>query len=68
MDAVKFNKTVQRVASLHPKAIASAHTPAILGQYVNSALDMTFNLAGQPIPQFPGQAELEMIRAQLIHD
>lgn len=68
IDAVKFNKSVQRVASLHPRAIASGHTPAILGPYVTSALDMTFNLPGQPLPVFPGQADLEAIRAQLIHD
>jgi hypothetical protein len=29
---------------------------------------MTFNLPGQPLPVFPGQAELEAIRARLVHD
>ena len=66
VDAVKFNKSVQRVAGLHPKVIAAGHTPAILGSYVTSALDMTFNLPGQPAPALPGQAELDAIRAQLI--
>jgi flavorubredoxin len=68
VDAVKFNKSVQRVASLHPRVIAAGHTPAILGPYVTSALDMTFNLPGQQAPAFPGQAELDAIRAQLIRD
>jgi hypothetical protein len=68
VDAVKFNKTVQRVAGLHPKVIAAGHTPVILGPYVNTVLDMTFNLPGQPAPAFPGQAELEAIRAQLIRE
>jgi hypothetical protein len=65
VDAVKFNQTVCRISELQPSAIVSAHTPAILGDYVSSAIDMMHDLPGQPAPQLPGQAELDQILAAI---
>jgi hypothetical protein len=52
----------------HDVLARNGHSPAFLGPYVTSALDMTFSLPGQPVPVFPGQADLEAIRAQLIRN
>lgn len=65
VDATKFNKSVCRIAELQPKVIVSAHTPAILGGYVTSAIDMMLDLPGQPLPKLPGQADLDQILATI---
>jgi flavorubredoxin len=65
VDAVKFNKTVCRLASLDIKTVITAHSPAIYGDYVNSAIDMLMDLPGQPPAQLPGQETLDQIVASL---
>jgi flavorubredoxin len=65
VDAAKFNKSIQRVASLDPKAIAAGHTPAILAGHVGSAIDMVYDLPTAEAPQLPGQAQLEEILAMM---
>ena len=66
VDAVKYNQTVKRVADLDPKVIVGAHAPAILGDYVTSAIDMMYDLPTAPMPQLPGQETLDMIVAQIL--
>jgi flavorubredoxin len=65
VDAVKYNRTVKRIADLDPQVIVSAHTPAITGQYVTSAIDMLYDLPQAPLPVLPGQETLDMIVAQM---
>jgi glyoxylase-like metal-dependent hydrolase (beta-lactamase superfamily II) len=65
VDATKFNQSVCRIAKLQPTALVSAHTPAILGDYVTSAIDMMHDLPGQPLPKLPAQAELDQILASI---
>jgi flavorubredoxin len=65
VDAVKFNQTVKRIADLDPKVIVAAHTPAITGEYVTSAIDMYYDLPAAPAAQLPGQETLDMIVAQI---
>jgi flavorubredoxin len=65
VDAVKYNKSIQKVANLDIRTIAAAHTPVIPGNYVGSAIDMLYDLPGHPLPQLPGQADLEAMLAQM---
>jgi flavorubredoxin len=65
VDAVKFNQTVKRIADLDPRVIVAAHTPAITGEYVTSAIDMYYDLPFAPPAEFPGQEVLDMIVAQI---
>lgn len=65
-DAVKFNQTVKRIADLDPRVIVSAHTPAITGEYVTSAIDMMYDVPEAPTPQLPNQETLDMIKAQFL--
>jgi flavorubredoxin len=65
VDAVKYNATIERVAKLGISAIASAHTPPILGSYVSTAIDMLYDLPNAPVAQLPGQETLDAIVAQL---
>jgi flavorubredoxin len=64
-DAVKFNRTVCRIAELDIKTIGAAHTPAVFGEYVNSAIDMMLDLPQQPPAQLPGQETLDQIIAMV---
>jgi hypothetical protein len=68
VDPTRFKETVQRVARLQPTVIAGGHTPPILGHDVKTALDMSYDLPGMVEPELPGQADLEMMRAALIHE
>ena len=65
-DAVKYNRTVKRIADLDPQVIVGAHSPAITGEYVTSAIDMLYDLPSAPAPQLPGQETLDMIVAQVL--
>jgi len=65
VDAVKYNNTVCRLASLDIKTIISGHGPAIHGDYVNSAIDMLMDLPGQEPAKLPGQETLDQIIAML---
>jgi flavorubredoxin len=65
VDAVKFNKTVCRIAELDIKTIGAAHTPAVFGDYVSSAIDMMLDLPQQPPAQLPGQETLDQIVAMV---
>lgn len=66
VDAVKYNGAIKRVADLDPTVIVGAHSPAILGEYVTSAIDMLYDLPQAPMPQLPGQETLDMIVAQIL--
>ena len=66
VDAVKYNQTIQRIADLDPKVIVGAHSPAIFGEYVGTAIDMLYDLPQAELPQLPGQETLDMIVAQVL--
>jgi flavorubredoxin len=66
VDAVKYNRTIKRIADLDPKVLVGAHTPAIVGEYVTSAIDMMYDLPQAEAPQLPGQETLDMIVAQVL--
>jgi flavorubredoxin len=65
VDAVKYNRTVKRIADLDPKVIVGGHSPAIFGDYVSTAIDMMYDLPAAEAPQLPGQETLDMIVAQI---
>jgi flavorubredoxin len=65
-DAVKYNQTIKRIADLDPKVIVGAHSPAITGEYVTSAIDMLYDLPQVEMPRLPGQETLDMIVAQVL--
>jgi flavorubredoxin len=65
VDAVKYNRTVKRIADLDPHVIVGGHSPAITGEYVTSAIDMLYDLPQAPVPELPGQETLDMIVAQI---
>ncbi|HLG12540.1 MAG TPA: MBL fold metallo-hydrolase [Dehalococcoidia bacterium] len=65
VDPVKFNCGVEQLAKLGISAIASAHTPAILGANVSTAIDMLYDLPGSSMPELPGQETLEAMVAQI---
>lgn len=66
VDAVKYNRTVQRIADLEPSVIVGSHSPAILGDYVTSAIDIMYDLPQAETPKLPGQETLDMIVAQIL--
>ncbi|MFN0093160.1 MAG: MBL fold metallo-hydrolase [Dehalococcoidia bacterium] len=62
-DAGKFNKTVDTVANLQPKVIATGHGPLITGANVAESMKMMREIIGQPAAPLLGQADLEALIA-----
>jgi flavorubredoxin len=60
-DEKKFGAQVKRIDELDIKVISSAHTPPITGCYVESAIDVLYDLPSAPRAQLPVQADLEAI-------
>ena len=59
----RWQASIDRVAALQPKVIASAHGPLVRRGDVARALDLLAELPGAPAPDQPGQAQLEAILA-----
>jgi flavorubredoxin len=60
-----FSCTVDKVRSLDPTTIASAHSPVITGKSVARAIDMVRALPTIPAPPLPDQRVLDAILAEL---
>jgi hypothetical protein len=61
MDAVKYNGTMKRIADLDPQIIVAASTPAIMGEYVTSAIDMMYHLRFAPAAQLSYRGSIQLI-------
>jgi flavorubredoxin len=60
-DEKKYAAQVKRIDDLDIKVISSAHTPPITGCYVESAIDLLYDLPSAPQAQLPVQADLDAI-------
>ena len=58
LDPVRYNRHVDTVEALKPRAIASAHGPILVGDAIHDAFDRVRTLAGEPIIAPPGQEAL----------
>jgi flavorubredoxin len=59
VDPVRYNRHVDTVEALKPRAVASAHGPILVGDTIHDAFDRVRSLAGAPIIAPPGQAALD---------
>ena len=66
LDPVRYNRHVDTVEALKPRAVASAHGPILVGDQIHDAFDRVRTLAGEPIIPPPGQAALDDILAQVV--
>jgi flavorubredoxin len=66
LDPVRYNRHVDTVEALKPRAVASAHGPILVGDAIHDAFDRVRTLAGAPIIAPPGQAALDQILADVI--
>jgi flavorubredoxin len=55
LDPVRYNRHVDTVEALKPRAIASAHGPILVGDAIHDAFDRVRTLAGQPIIARPAK-------------
>jgi flavorubredoxin len=65
LDPVRYNRHVDRVEALKPRAVASAHGPLLVGDAIHDAFDRVRTLAGQPRLKGPGP---ELLDEQLAGD
>lgn len=65
VDEMRFQRTVDRVANLHPTAMAGCHTPAIRGRHVAAAIAATRRSPVASFPPEPDQALLDEINRTL---
>jgi hypothetical protein len=65
VNPVPFNARLHALEKLGITAIGGAHTPAIVGDQVDAAIQLMYEMPGQPLPQLPGQETLEQILAQM---
>ena len=65
LDERKFGLSVDRVANLNPKVIATAHGPVITGDQIGQVLDLSRLMPNAPVAEMPGQAVLEEIVASM---
>ena len=63
LDPARYNRHVDTIEALKPRAIASAHGPILVGDAIHDAFDRVRSLAGEPIIAPPGQAALDEILA-----
>lgn len=68
VDPAKFNRTIDRVANLDLKVIASGHGPIVTGDTISKVIDFHRGLPGMEQPTVPGQAELEAIVAAMMSE
>jgi flavorubredoxin len=66
VDPAKFVATVDRVAAFAPSVLAGCHTPAIHGDRVARALEITRHTPAAIVPPMPDQAVLEQIQQALL--
>jgi flavorubredoxin len=66
LDPVRYNRHVDTVEGLKPRAIASAHGPILVGDAIHDAFDQVRTLAGEPIIAPPGQEALDQMLAGVI--
>ncbi|MGH9084250.1 MAG: MBL fold metallo-hydrolase, partial [Acidimicrobiales bacterium] len=66
LDPVRYNRHVDTVEALKPRAVASAHGPILVGDQIHDAFDRVRTLAGEPIIAPPGQAALDDILANVV--
>jgi flavorubredoxin len=65
-DPAKFGKTVEKVASLDPSIVATAHGPIVTGANVSELFDITRNVPGMPPFEAPGQAMLDAMLKEMM--
>lgn len=65
VDPAKFDRHVDKVATLPITAIASAHSAAVRGQNVSEAMRLIRQVARMDAAPLPTQTDLEMILASL---
>jgi flavorubredoxin len=65
LDAVKYNKHIDRVAELDLSAVVGAHAPITTGERIEEGFKLLRDLPNQPAAKLPGQAELEGILAAM---
>lgn len=63
LDPVRYNRHVDTVEALKPRAVATAHGPILVGDQIHDAFDRVRSLAGQPRIVPPGQEALDAILA-----
>lgn len=63
VDPVRYNRHVDAIEALRPKAVASAHGPILTGTAIHDAFDRVRLLAGEPRIVPPGQELLDEILA-----
>ena len=66
LDPVRYNRHVDTIEALRPRAVASAHGPILVGNAIHDAFDRVRALAGEPIIAPPGQQALDEILAGAI--
>jgi flavorubredoxin len=66
VDPTKFNKTVDKIASLDITTIAACHTPVIEGAFIPRAFDTVRQFPTLDPPPLPDQAVLEQIVAAMV--
>lgn len=65
VDRVAFDYTVDRVRTLEPTTIVSAHSPVISAGSVDRAIDIVRGLPAEPAPPVPDQRVLDAIVGEL---
>ena len=63
VDDAKFQASVDRVADLDVRTIAGCHTPAVYGDRVAKAIEITRRAPSMTVPPFPGQELLDQMLA-----
>jgi flavorubredoxin len=66
LDPVRYNRHVDSIEALKPRAVASAHGPILVGDAIHDAFDRVRTLAGEPRIAPPGQELLDEILANVI--
>jgi flavorubredoxin len=66
LDPVRYNRHVDTIEALKPRAIASAHGPILVGDAIHDAFDRVRTLAGEPRIAPPGQEALDEILAGVL--
>jgi flavorubredoxin len=61
VDPARYDATVDRVAQLAPTVLAGCHTPAVEGERVAAAIDVTRRTPWSTVPDMPDQSVLDGI-------
>jgi flavorubredoxin len=61
LDPMVYDRQVDTIEALAPRAVASAHGPILVGDAIHEAFDRVRSLAGRPRIMPPGQAALDEI-------